>query len=111
MHPVVVKSCGHRMWLRVVSICDVTLDAPPPPVPTRKFKHAHSNCIVPMYQMHACSQESFSSPDHDKKKSDPENYSRVKIQPNNKEDLGTCLQRPLAQKGGFRMPYTDRMRT
>ena len=24
MHPVVVKSCGHRMWLLVVSICDVT---------------------------------------------------------------------------------------
>ena len=25
MHPVVLKNCGHRMWLRVVSICDVTL--------------------------------------------------------------------------------------
>ena len=24
MHPVVVKSCGHRMWPLVVSICDVT---------------------------------------------------------------------------------------
>ena len=24
MHPVVVKSCGHRMWSLVVSICDVT---------------------------------------------------------------------------------------
>ena len=24
MHPVVVKSCGHRMWSFVVSICDVT---------------------------------------------------------------------------------------
>ena len=24
MYPVVVKSCGHRMWSLVVSICDVT---------------------------------------------------------------------------------------
>ena len=24
MHRVVVKSCGHRMWSFVVSICDVT---------------------------------------------------------------------------------------
>ena len=24
MHPVVVKSCGHRMWSLVVSISDVT---------------------------------------------------------------------------------------
>ena len=24
MHPVVVKSCGHKMWSLVVSICDVT---------------------------------------------------------------------------------------
>ena len=41
----------------------ILVKIPAPPVPTRKFKHARSNCTAPTYQKHACSQKGFSSLD------------------------------------------------